>query len=58
MAQACKYEIMQKIWDADSHRELLRKGGDARRENWIDAIDSGSLKVRCVMKKHRRSVSA
>ena len=54
MAQACTYEIMQKIWDDDSRRELLKRGGAARRANWIEALDSGSLKVRCVMKHEGR----
>ena len=50
VAEACDYEILQKLWDDDSRRLLLKKGAAARRANYLGAIEDGRFKVRCVMK--------
>ena len=49
-AQACDYEILQKLWDDDARRVLVKKGSMARKANYLDAMDNGSLRIRLVMK--------
>jgi len=55
VAQACDYEILQRMWDDAARRQLLKRGAAARRANYIEAIEDGRLMVRCVMKGGRRT---
>jgi ribosomal protein S18 acetylase RimI-like enzyme len=58
VADACDYEILQKLWDHDARRQLLKSGAAARRANYVEAMNDGRLKVRCVMKGGRRAAAS
>ena len=53
-ASACDYEILQKLWDEDARRALRKRGALARRDNYVEALDNGSLRVRLVMNGGKR----
>jgi ribosomal protein S18 acetylase RimI-like enzyme len=55
IAERCGYEVMQWMWDDDARRKLERRGAAARRVNFVDAIDSGTFRVRLVMRKKGRN---
>lgn len=57
IAASCEYEILQKLWDAEARRSLLKSGAQARTANYAAAIDSGTFRVKLVMKGGRRSAS-
>lgn len=53
VAQSCEYEILQKIWDAGARKTLGKKGAQAKRFNYLQAIDQGELSIKVVMKCSR-----
>jgi ribosomal protein S18 acetylase RimI-like enzyme len=56
-AAACDYEIMQRIWDAGACHELSKSGAEARRYNWLEAMESGDLVIRLVRSSTREQGS-
>ena len=53
VAQSCEYEILQKIWDAGARKTLGKKGAQAKRFNYLQAIDQGEMSIKVVMKCSR-----
>lgn len=57
-AAGCDYEIQQRFWDERARSALAKAGADARRANYLQAISTGSLRIRLVMRKGGKTASA
>ena len=53
IAASCEYEILMKLWDSAARATLAKKGAQARRFNYLAAIESGELRIKVVMKGGR-----
>lgn len=58
ISASCEYEILQKMWDPAGRATLAKKGAQAKRFNYLAAIERGELTIKVVMKAgHSRTTS-
>lgn len=57
LSHSSKYEVMQKVWDAEATMTLQKRGEAAKEYLWRQAIEDGSLKISLTMRQRKKRAS-